>query len=83
MTGCKNMEAIVQKHKQLFSEELGLVTGVCAKIHIEKNAKPVFIKERPVPLLLKPKIEKELERLQQQGVIRPVHYSEWASPIVT
>ena len=28
------------------------------------------------------KVNKELERLQQQGIIKPVQFSEWAAPIV-
>jgi hypothetical protein len=27
-------------------------------------------------------VEKELERLEQQGVIEPIKFSDWAAPIV-
>ena len=35
-----------------------------------------------MPYALKVKIEKELDRLEQDGVIEPVTFSEWAAPIV-
>eukprot|EP00731_Ephydatia_muelleri_P018903 Em0011g943a len=41
-----------------------------------------FVKARPVPYTMRPKLEKELEKLQQIGVLSPVTWSEWATPIV-
>lgn len=46
------------------------------------TAQPRFHKPRAVPYALKAKIEKELDRLIQQGVIEPIEFSEWAAPIV-
>ncbi|XP_019859755.1 PREDICTED: uncharacterized protein K02A2.6-like [Amphimedon queenslandica] len=35
-----------------------------------------------VPFALRKKVEKELECLEQNGIIQPVQHSEWATPIV-
>ena len=32
--------------------------------------------------MLQKKVEQELERLQEQGVIEPVQFSDWAAPVV-
>jgi len=40
------------------------------------------MKARSVPYALKAKVEQELERLQGEGIISPVEFSEWAAPIV-
>ena len=40
------------------------------------------MKARPVPYALKAKVEKELDRLQSEGIISPVEFTEWAAPIV-
>ena len=53
-----------------------------AKVYVNPDAPPTFCKARTVPYALRPKVEQELERLQQAGVIEPVQFSEWAAPIV-
>jgi len=75
-------DKVVEKYKQLFGDELGLLQGMKAKFHIDKDATPKFWKARPVPYALRAKVETELSRLEQQGVIRPVEFSQWAAPIV-
>ena len=51
-------------------------------IDVVPGIMPKFYKARSVPFVLKDKIENELDRLLQQGVISPVKTSEWATPIV-
>ena len=48
----------------------------------DEIVKPRYCKPRPVPLAMRAKVEMELERLQAEGVIRPVEFAEWAAPIV-
>ena len=61
---------------------MGCFTGGKVTIHLKKDATPHFYKSRPVPFALQPKVLVELSRLEQAGIIRPVDYSEWATPIV-
>jgi hypothetical protein len=44
--------------------------------------KPTFYRARSVPYSMRSKIEKELERLEREGTIEAVQYSEWATPVV-
>ena len=37
---------------------------------------------RTVPFVLREAVEKELDHLEQEGVIKKVDHSEWAAPIV-
>ena len=69
-------------YQEVFSDGLGALKGVTAKFYVDENIKPRYCKPRPVPLALRPKVEAELDRLKETGVIRPVEYSEWAAPIV-
>ena len=81
----KNDERIGQlkeRFAEIFKPELGTVNGVTAKLHIKDNVKPVFQKARPVPFALRPALEKELKKMQDEGIIEPVEVSEWATPIV-
>ena len=73
---------LLRPYQEVFSEGLGALKGVTAKVYIDENIKPRYCKPRPVPLALRAKVEAELDRLKETGVIRPVEYSEWAAPIV-
>jgi hypothetical protein len=75
------LEDVLKKHADVFKEELGKVTGMEVKIHMDPDAQPQFFRPRPVPLALRPKVERELERLVQDKVIKPVQLSEWADPL--
>ena len=66
----------------VFSEGLGKLKDVQVKIHVKNGAIPRFFKARPIPYALKEKVENELDRLQHEGIIEPVQFSEWAAPIV-
>ena len=46
------------------------------------QTKPIFCKACPVPYTIRPKLVVELDRLQCEGIIERVQFSEWASPIV-
>ena len=76
------LEDVLKKHADVFKEELGKVTGMEVKIHMDPDVQPQFFRPRPVPLALRPKVERELEKLVQDKVIEPVQFSEWAAPIV-
>ena len=77
-----SVQGLLKKHSHLFREELGTLEGAKAKIIVPPNAQPRFFKPRPLPYGLKDKVKKELDRLQLQGVITPVQFSDWAVPIV-
>ncbi|KAL5516532.1 hypothetical protein EMCRGX_G001892 [Ephydatia muelleri] len=78
----KGVEKLLDRYADLFKEELGRVKGVEVKIHVDESARPRFSRPRPVPFALKGRIEEELERLQRDGIIEPVKFSEWAAPVV-
>ena len=52
------------------------------KLHVNPDAQPTFCKARPLPYALRSRVEKELECLEQQGIVEPVDQSDWAAPIV-
>ena len=75
------VSALKCKYSEVFSEALGTISPFRATLSVTTDAKPKFCKPRSVPLALKERVEKELERLQQEGVLEKVNYSEWAAPI--
>lgn len=78
----KTLDEVLEAHKEVFEGGLGTVKGVTAAIHVDPAATPQFCKARPLPYSLRGKVERELERLQNDGVIEPVEFSDWAAPVV-
>ena len=77
-----SLQTILDKHSPLFSEDLGKLKGVTVKLFIDRSVKPAFFKRRPVPFALRQRIEAELDRLEKEGIIEAVRFSDWAAPIV-
>lgn len=76
------LKEILDKHKAVFGSEIGKLKGITATLYLGDNAQPKFCKVRLVPYSLKPKVEEELQRLEKEGIIKPVTHSKWASPVV-
>lgn len=81
VTGEANAKILQSKFPQVFAEGVGKA-NYTASITPKPDAVPVFRKARPVPHALRDRVEAELERLVEQGVLEPVTHSDWATPIV-
>ena len=62
--------------------ELGCFNGPPVTLAVKENTVPKFHKARPVPFALKDKVEKELQDLQDKGIISPVKHAARAAPVV-
>ncbi|XP_058868762.1 uncharacterized protein K02A2.6-like [Acipenser ruthenus] len=82
LTQPSNLEAVLIKHSSVFRKELGTMKGIEAKIIVKPDSKPKFCQKRTVPYAIKPKVDAELTRLLENGVVSPVQFSDWATPIV-
>ena len=70
------------KYAEIFVPGLGTLEGVEAKIEMEPQAQPKFHKACSVLHAMRGLIDKQLERLTQEGIIEPIPFSEWVAPIV-
>ena len=52
------------------------------KLLVDSTEHPRYCKARPVPYAMRDKVEAELQRLQEQGVIEPVTHADWAARVV-
>ena len=77
-----SLEAVIHQYGGIFGSDLGTLKDYEAHIYLKKDARPKFIKARPVPYALKGKIEEELNRQVEAGILEAVDVSEWAAPIV-
>ncbi|XP_052749157.1 uncharacterized protein K02A2.6-like [Galleria mellonella] len=74
--------SILNKYNSLFSDNLGTFNRYKLTLHLKEGAVPKFCKARTVPFALKDKVSAELDRLVRIGILKPVSYSKYASPIV-
>ena len=73
---------VLEQNAAVFNRELGELKGYQASIHVDPQARPWFCKPRPVPYAMRAKVDEELDRLVESGVLEPVQYAEWAAPIM-
>ena len=52
------------------------------KRQLKPGADPVFRPKRPDPYAVQHVVEAEIGRLEAEGIISRVNYSEWAAPTV-
>ncbi|KAL6468201.1 hypothetical protein MHYP_G00238780 [Metynnis hypsauchen] len=78
----ETVDSVCARHAALFKPGLGKLKGIEAKLQVTEKAVPKFCKPRNVPYALREAVERELAKLEAEGVISPTNYSEWAAPIV-
>ena len=76
------VDRLEKKYPKLFDVGHGKINNFKATIALQPGAQPVYRKARPVPYELKRKVEAELDRLEQQGIIKKVKRSSWAAPVI-
>ncbi|KAL0160115.1 hypothetical protein M9458_043840, partial [Cirrhinus mrigala] len=76
------LQGILQRHEEVFKEELGTLKGMTVTIHVKPGSMPKFFRPRSVPFAKRSKVEAEINRLVNENIITPVKYSEWAAPVV-
>ena len=78
----KDLEGVLEAHSQVFEDcEHGLLTACKARMYPIEDRR-IFYKAAPVAYATKPKVDKHLDRMLEQGIIEPVRFSEYACPIV-
>ena len=75
-------QEVVDRHPDVFNDELGRIKDVTAKIQVDPTFQPKFFRHRPVPYALRTKVEEELDRLEKSGIIEKRPSSNCATPMV-
>lgn len=77
-----SFEELCDRFPEVFQPSLGKLTGIKAKLHVVSGAVPKFCKPQPVPYALRDAVEAQLNKMEADGFITPVNFSEWAAPTV-
>ncbi|CAK1585215.1 unnamed protein product [Parnassius mnemosyne] len=76
------VQNLLNTYADLWSKELGAFNKFKITLHLKDNAVPKFFKPRTVPFALKDKVNEEIDRLTRAGILIPVNYSKYETPIV-
>ena len=77
-----SIQNVLNKYEHLFSAELGRYTGPPVSLQVDTAVQPIRLPPRRIPFAIKGLVDDEIDRLCNQGVLKPVDYSDWATPIV-
>ncbi|CAD5225048.1 unnamed protein product [Bursaphelenchus xylophilus] len=75
-------QTMAVQYTDLFKEELGKCTKMQVHLQVKPNVNPVHKRARPVAIAVQDQVNTELDRLLDNGTLKKVDTSEWASPIV-
>ncbi|XP_062714146.1 uncharacterized protein K02A2.6-like [Aedes albopictus] len=81
---CKEqLKPLLLKHAEVFEGELGCFKHGKVHLSLKEDAVPKFCKPRKVPFAFKEKVEAELDRLEESGIISkgPSSEAEWGTPL--
>ena len=81
-TTLQRLDALRSRYAAVFGSDRGRLN--CAEGHLDlrDDASPKFVKARPLPYALRDRVASELDRLERDGIITKVTWSDWATPIV-
>ena len=78
----KSISNITKEYFDVFEQKVGQIPDYICSLKLRKEATPVFIKSRQIPYALKESVDKELDKLEADGIIEKVEHSEWGTPLV-
>jgi len=70
---------MLDKYSDVFEDKLETFKSAKVKLNLKDDAQVHFYKARAVPCALRPKVEVELSRLQNKGILTKVKWSEWVT----
>ena len=78
------LQEVLNQYSDVFKPGVGTLKEYTVKAHIFVNPTipPKFCKARSVPYAMRPLVEKQLDKLVQEGILTPIQHADWAAPIV-
>nr|XP_023022237.1 uncharacterized protein K02A2.6-like [Leptinotarsa decemlineata] len=77
-----SVEELSAKYPNVFEEKIGCVPGFNVVLKLREGVQPCFHREREIPYALSTLVEKELDALENAGIITKISISDWGSPLV-
>lgn len=77
-----HVDRLIREYSEIFRNETGNIKGINVDIKVKENTKPIHMKPRTIPFALIDRVNEEIDRLENTGILEKVNFSEWATPIV-
>ena len=81
-TPIPRLAKLLDNYGEVFQEGIGTMTQITARPSLKEGAVPQFRRPYTVPFAIRESVERELDRLEAEGTLRKVEFSDWAAPIV-
>ncbi|XP_017476105.1 PREDICTED: uncharacterized protein K02A2.6-like isoform X2 [Rhagoletis zephyria] len=89
-TSCRNVQTsskltqpnLLAMFPSIFRDEIGHFTAQKVHLQLKPQAVPVFRPKRSIAYAARDQVERELKRLEDEGIISPINFSKWSAPIV-
>lgn len=78
----KRVNALMREYNDIFRNEIGCLKGITANVEVRTNCKPIHLRARTIPYAMTERVNEEIDRLENLGILEKVTFSEWATPIV-
>lgn len=76
------LKSVLDNYEELFDDSLGCYKYSKVNLQLKPDAVPKFVKPRKIPISFQPKVEEELERLENTGIISKAENADWGTPLV-
>ena len=78
----RRLDALRSRYAAAFGSDRGHLQPSRGHFTLRDGAQPKFLKARPLPYALHDRVDLELDRLEQDGILTKVSHSDWATPVV-
>ncbi|XP_032064327.1 zinc finger protein 345-like [Thamnophis elegans] len=72
---------LTREFSDVFSNTLGKYIGSPISFDLDPSVMPIHLKARRVHFALQAKVDAELARLIKQGILEPVEFAKWETPL--
>jgi len=79
---CSHRNRLLREYPDVLTKRLRTYKYDNVTIPIDPQARPIFLRHRPVPLAYRKKVEDQIRRMVEEGILEPITNSRWATPIV-
>ena len=75
-------DKLKDQYPRVFEPGLGELKNVKVRLDVDRTVHPKFFKPKPLPFALRDKVDKQLKKEIEMGVLEPVANPDWGAPIV-